>query len=78
MSGMGIHAILINIMSCHRFSKSETLTVILKWISTLVPYYLNKVFLIVETEEGGADNIKITTKEKINAVNLYNKDSLLT
>ena len=75
---MGIPEILMNIMSCNGFSKYPISTVILICRSALVPYDLNKVFLIVETEEGGADNIKITTKEKINAVNLYNKDSLLT
>ena len=61
MSGLVIPEILMNIMSCRGFSRSL--------IST---YYLSKLFVIVETEEGGLYNIPIRVKNKINAVNLHN------
>ena len=47
-----IPKILINIMSCNGFSKFTTSTVIIICHSALVPYFLSKVFLIVEKVEG--------------------------
>ena len=47
-SGLGIPEILMNIMSCHFFSKLAISTVILTCRSTSVPYYLSKGFIIVE------------------------------
>ena len=67
----------MNIMSCHGFSKSPILTVILSCLSDLFTYYLSKGFVIVETEEGGLDNISISLKKKVNAVNLHNEESIL-
>ena len=49
MSGMGTPEILMNIMSCHGFSKYTASSVILTCRGSLVPCYLNKVFITVET-----------------------------
>ena len=49
-SGLGIPDILMNIISCHGFSKSSIITVIFTCRSSLVPYYLSKVFSVVETK----------------------------
>ena len=65
-------------MSYHEFSKSSISTVILTFRSTLVPYYLSKLFVVVETEEGGAYNIPMNVKMKIYTNNLHQDDSLLT
>ena len=67
----------MNVMSCHGLLKSPISTVILTYPSALVPNYLNKVSVVVETEEGGPYNIPITIKEQINDVNLHNEDILL-
>ena len=60
------------------FSKSSISTVILTFRSALVPYYINIVFFIVDTKEGGRANIPIRVKEQINAVYFNNEYSLLT
>ena len=49
LSGLGIPAILMNIMSCHGFYKSSISTVILTCRSYLISNYLSKGFLIFET-----------------------------
>ena len=72
MSGLIIPEILINIMSCHDFYKYKTSTVILSCRSALVPYHISKGFFIVETEEGGPNNIPISVKNETNSVNLHN------
>ena len=46
--GLSITEILMNIMSCHDFSKLTTSEVILTFRSAPVPYYLSKGFFIVE------------------------------
>ena len=43
---------------------------ILTFRSALVPYYLTKVFVIVETEEGDVDNTPMSVKIQIRADNL--------
>ena len=68
----------MNLMSCHVFSKSKISTVILLCRSALVPYYLSKVFFIVEKEEGKLENIPETYLSKINASLLNDEDILLT
>ena len=78
LSGMRIPEIVMNIMSCHVFSKYPISTVILSYDSSLVQYYLNEIFFIAETEEGGPYNTPITVKDQINAVNLHKEDNLLT
>ena len=47
-SVLGITEILMNIMSCHSFSKLITSTVILTFRSALAPYYLSKIFLLLK------------------------------
>ena len=49
--------ILMNIMSCSDFSKMTTSTVIFIRRSSLVPYYLSKVFIIVKKVDGVFVNI---------------------
>ena len=78
LSGMIISEILMNIMSCHGFSKYPMSNVILTCRSYLVSCYINKYFVVVETEKFGQDNIPIMVKEKINAINLYKKEIILT
>ena len=46
--GFGVPEILMNIMSCHGFSKSSISTVILTYQSALVN--ISKIFVIVETK----------------------------
>ena len=58
--------------------KSSISTVILTCLNALVPYFLSKGFIIVETEEGGLDNITMNVKMKIHADNIYHEDSLQT
>ena len=53
----------MNIMECHGFDKYTISTVIFTCRSALVPYYLSKVFVVVETEVGGVDNIPTTVKK---------------
>ena len=77
MSGLGITKIMMNIMSCHGFSKSIISTVIIKCRSTLVAYYLSKGFLIFEKEEGKFENIPEKYLRKIYAYPLHDEDSLL-
>ena len=63
-SGLGIPEILMNIMSCHGFVKYSISKVILTCRNAIVPYYFSKVFVIIETEACGVDNISITVKKK--------------
>ena len=65
-------------MSCHGFSKYSISTVILTCRSSIVTYYIYKVFVIVETEEVGLYNIPISVKNQINADGLHTEDILLT
>ena len=53
----------MNITSCHGFDKSTILTVILTCRNSLVPSYLSKRFIIVETEVGAINNIPINVKK---------------
>ena len=64
-------------MSCHRFSKYSILAVILTCRNFLVPYYRYKIYIIVETEVGGVDNITTIVKEQANATNLHQEESIL-
>ena len=68
----------MNIVSCHVFAKSSVLAVILTWHNALVPYYLSKVFVIVEIEVVGVDNIPISVKEQISAADLRKEEITLT
>ena len=77
MYGLEIPEILMNIMSCHGFTKSSTLTVILTCRSALVPYYFSKGFVIFETEVGGVDNILTTEKLQIRADDLHQEESFI-
>ena len=63
-SGLGIPEIFINIMPCHGFSKPSISTVISTCCSDLDPYYISKVFVIVETEVDGVHNIPMSIKNK--------------
>ena len=65
-------------MSCHGLSKYSILTVILTCRSALVPYYLSKGFVIVETEVVGVDNIPMSVNNQINSSDLNQDESLLT
>ena len=47
--GLGIPKILMNIMPCHEFVKSSVSTVILICCNDLAPYYLSKLFDVVES-----------------------------
>ena len=68
----------MNIMSCYGFSKYPISKVILTCHSDLVTYYLSNGIVIAETKDYGLDNIPIRVQNKINAVGLHSKDSLLT
>ena len=46
--------------------------------SALVPCYLSKGLIIVETEEVNLDHVPIRVKNQINSVNLHDEDSLFT
>ena len=46
--------------------------------SSLVPYYLSKVFVIVETKDSVLDNIPMNVKNQTNADNLHPEENLLT
>ena len=48
-------------------SKSSISTVILTCIIALVPYYLYKLFVVVETEVSGVDNIPTTVEIQIHS-----------
>ena len=69
-SRLGLPDIFMNIMPCCRFYKSPVSIVILTYHSTLVTYYLFKVSVIVEIEEGVLDNITISVKSRIDTVSL--------
>ena len=68
----------MNIILCHGFTKSSISTVIFTCRSVLVPYYLSRVFVIVETEEGGIYNIHTSVKIQTRSEYLHKFDSLLT
>ena len=70
-SGLDIPDIMMNIMSCHDFSKVTTSTVILVCRSALVPYNLSKVFIIVEKLEDVFENITKPVFKKIYASPLH-------
>ena len=78
VSALVIPDVLMNITPYHGFYKYPISTVILSCLIDLVPYYLSEGIYIVETEEGGLDNIPIIMKNQTNAVNLNNGDSILT
>ena len=78
LSVLVIPDILMNIMSCHGFSKYSISTVILAFHISLVTYYIYKVFVIVETEEVGIYNIPISFKNQIDSDGVHTKDILLT
>ena len=63
LSGLGISDILINIMSCHGFSKSSISIVVLTCCNDLVPYDISKGLVIFEIEVRGVDNIPINAKK---------------
>ena len=63
LSALQIPEILMNIMSCNGFVKSSISTIILTCCNALVPYYISKGFIIVETEVGDVDNISIILKK---------------
>ena len=67
LSGLIIPETIMNIMSCHGFSKPTISTVIITCLSVLVPYYLSELFFIVEKEEGIFENIPEKVLNKINA-----------
>ena len=58
--------------------KSSISTVILSCRNSLVPYYFSKVFVIVETELGGVENIPIIVKNQTNATHLHEEESIIT
>ena len=66
----------MNIMP-FRVLKKTLSTVILTCRSTLVPIYTSKVFIIVETEEAGLDNVPVRVKKKRKSIGLNYEDSLL-
>ena len=71
LSGLVIPDTLMNIMSCCGFSESPISTVILTFRVDSVTHYLSKVFVIIETEEGGIDNIIMSLKIQTHDDNLY-------
>ena len=64
LSGLVILDILMNTVSCNGFSKYSKSAVILTCLTDLVPYYISKVFVIVETEVDGVHNIPMSIKNK--------------
>ena len=78
LSELGIPDILMNIISCHGFSKSSISTSILKCRSALVPCYPPFKNVIVGEKKGDLDNIPISMKYQPNGDNLHPEDSLLT
>ena len=72
LSGLVIPDIFMNVISCHLFVKSSISTLILKCCNDLVPYYTSKVFVIVEIEVGGVDNVTINVKN-ISMILIYMK-----
>ena len=69
---------LMNIMSCHGFSKVTTPTVILSCCSNVVTYYLSKGCIIVENVYGISISIPGTSLNKTNAYSLHEEDGLFT
>ena len=63
LSGLGINEILMNIMSYHSLAKSTTLRVIFACLTALVPYYISKGSIIIETEVSGVDDIPRNVKK---------------
>ena len=76
-SGLVIHEIMMNIMSCHGFLKVTTSIVIIACRSSLVPYYLSRGFIIVEKLDGISVNIPDPVLKQTNASPLYYRYSIL-
>ena len=73
-SGLRITIIIMlscHVMSCYGFSKVTTSTLILTCFSALVPYYLSKVFIIIEKLDEVFLNIPETALRQINASILH-------
>ena len=74
MSGLGIPEILMNIMTCHEYTRSPNSSVIISFHNELVPYYISKVFYPVEKEDGMYNNIPEAVMDEINGVGIYKDD----
>ena len=54
--GIGIPDLLLNLLSCHGFSKNNKCVVILKYTHRMSEYYFNKGFVIFECDEENLKN----------------------
>ena len=72
--GIGIQELLLNLVSCHCFTKKPNSTVILNFRSRLVNNYLAKVFYIVEKDSNQSILLPNDVKLIINLINQMDTD----
>ena len=77
-SWLGIPKILMNVMSCHDFSKPTTSKVIITYHKALVLYHLTREFRIVKKVKCVFYNSSERVLRKTNTSPLHEKDRLLT
>ena len=70
-AGIGIPKLLMNIMSCHGFTKDNNTTVILTCRSKLVSYHLSKEFLIPENNSDALIDVPKRVNQQISAEDLH-------
>ena len=76
--GIGIPDLLINLLSCHGFSKSINYDVILKFPKRMLEYYFPKGFAILECNTNNLAKLPNAVKQIIYAEETDNSDYFMT
>ena len=75
--GTGIPDLLLNLLSCHGFSKNNESVFILKCPHRISEYYFNKGFVIFECDEDNFKKLPSQVKDRVGAEVAVDSDLLV-
>ena len=75
--GIGIPDLLLNLLSCHGFSKNSESVVMLKFPHRMPEYYFNKGFFIFDCDEVTLKRLPSQVKDRVGAEVAVNSDLVM-
>ena len=75
--GFGIPYLLLNLLSCHGFSKNNESVFILKCPHRMSEYYFNKEFIIFECDEVNLKRLPYQVKDRVGVEVTVNSDKVM-
>ena len=77
MLGIGLPEVLMNLISCHVFTKKTNSNVISLCHTQLVEYYLAKGFVIIAHKSEKLSSVSNEAKKRIHATNIHKQDFVM-